>query len=121
MTGAKLHAKEIQEGKHQAERDSWFNKVRPMTTLVKTRKEKHIEKEEQGDGFDSDSQSMEDKVCTDVNMVFQLPAKFGILESEVAQFMLGRGLSSRSQRNWESISNPCTLRGIWMVPRLTVC
>jgi hypothetical protein len=60
-----------------------------MSKPVKTWKEKCIEWKEQGDGLDSDALDVEDKMCVNINMVFQLPVEFGIPESEVAQFVLG--------------------------------
>jgi hypothetical protein len=86
-----LRAREIKEQKQEAERDKWFNQERPMTVSAKTWKEKRIEKEEQSDdsGDDSASQGKGCQGNANINMVFHLPAKFGLPEVERVRLELG--------------------------------
>jgi hypothetical protein len=76
----------MKEHEEEAESDKWFNQDRPMMESAKTWKEKHIEKEERGDGSDSDGTSMVERSQGNVkvNMVFHLPAEFSLLEAEAA-------------------------------------
>jgi hypothetical protein len=82
----------MKEKKMEAERDDWFNRVRLIVLSGKTWKEKRIAREEangSGSSGDEGSENVEGGTAVDVNMVFQLPIEFCLLEPEAAQLALG--------------------------------
>jgi hypothetical protein len=81
----KLRTHELEEKR----RDRWFNQEGLMVGANKTWKEKRIEKEEQGSDVGNDRGGIGEQDVTAVNMVFQLPDEFMLLETEVAQLDLG--------------------------------
>jgi hypothetical protein len=86
----KLRAKDIEE-KKEAEHDMWFKKEHPMLALKKTWKKKRIEREDRNNSLDSNGEAAtgEHGMKVDVNMVFQLPAEFGLPATKTAQLDLG--------------------------------
>jgi hypothetical protein len=92
MRVKKLRAKGRDENVREEECDRWFNHARPMTRAQKTWKEKCIKKEEKGDDSDNNNspEDSTERMVTDVNMVFQLPSEFCLLEPEAAQLTLGQ-------------------------------
>jgi hypothetical protein len=85
----KLRKAEIEREKAEIERDKWFNRARPMTTIKKTWREKMLAREERDDDEDIESSSENDARQVEVNMVFELPSEFQIPEDEVAELALG--------------------------------
>jgi hypothetical protein len=87
----RLRAQEMKEHEEEAESDKWFNQDMPMMESAKTWKEKHIEKEERGDGSDSGGTSMVERSQGNVkvNMVFHLPTEFSLPEAEATRLELG--------------------------------
>jgi hypothetical protein len=67
----KLRAREIEERRREAKRDTWFNKEHPMITNKKTWKEKRIEEGKDNDsGSEGDVAAGEPGMEVDINMVF---------------------------------------------------
>jgi hypothetical protein len=52
----KLRAREIEEKRKEAEQDLWFNQDSPMTCSGKTWKEKRIDREENGEASEEESE-----------------------------------------------------------------
>jgi hypothetical protein len=53
----KLRKAEIEREKAEIERDGWFNRARPMTTIKKTWREKRLAHEERDDDEDTEPSS----------------------------------------------------------------
>jgi hypothetical protein len=81
----KLRAREIEEKKREAERDTWFNKERPMAVPKKSWKEKRIEREGRDSSSDSDHDAAvgEPGMEVDVDMVFPDTCRYGLPAAEV--------------------------------------
>jgi hypothetical protein len=85
----KLRKAQIEREKAEIERDEWFNRARPVTTIKKTWMEKRLAREERDDDEDTEPSSKNDECQVEVNMVFELPSEFRITEDEVAELALG--------------------------------
>jgi hypothetical protein len=87
----KLRKKEIEMKRAENARDEWFNRVRPMTSLKRTWREKRLAKEECSDNEETDHGSSE---STRVNMVFVLPGEFRAPDREFIELALGAKVES---------------------------
>jgi hypothetical protein len=85
----KMYKSEMDREREERAHVEWFNKAWPMIMLKQMWREKQLAQEEGNDSEETDQSSASGRRDVEVNMVFELPAKFRVPEKEVAELMLG--------------------------------